>query len=398
MTVGTRTDPRYDLEAEEAVLGAMTYSAVALRAAMLNLDSSDLIGDGHAAIFDGLVALCARTGVADLPSLVRELERAGTLGRAGGRQRLLEINAAGAFANVELYVARIIEAAGRRRMMALASMASELAKDVTADHADSVDRIRAAAGELVLPAQYVEPAEEATVFAAVDTPPDWLLKNLVERQDRVLITAEEGLGKSMLLRQLAIMAAAGLHPFNLYRIPPVRALILDFESAPNLVRRKIRPLLESAEATAGFDPGNVRIDVRPRGIDLTKRGDVAWFLGRIAASKPDLICMGPLYKMYVGDMNEESTARRVADVLDEARERFDVAFVIETHAPHASGGRRSYRPVGSSLWLRWPELGIALTVAGQGWELTHWRRPRDDRGWPRKLRHGTPWPWESVIV
>jgi RecA-family ATPase len=41
-----------------------------------------------------------------------------------------------------------------------------------------------------------------------------VIPGLLERRDRLMLTGEEGLGKSYLLRQIAVMAAAGLDPFD----------------------------------------------------------------------------------------------------------------------------------------------------------------------------------------
>jgi hypothetical protein len=43
---------------------------------------------------------------------------------------------------------------------------------------------------------------------------DWIVPGLIERGDRLMLTGFEGLGKSMLTRQLAVTMAAGLHPFR----------------------------------------------------------------------------------------------------------------------------------------------------------------------------------------
>ena len=70
---------------------------------------------------------------------------------------------------------------------------------------------------------------------------------------------------------------------------------------------------------------------------------------------------------------------------------YDLATLIEAHQPHGTnGGHRPDRPYGASLWLRWPEFGLALTSGGF---IHHWRGPRDERKWPGALRRGGHWPW-----
>jgi hypothetical protein len=45
-----------------------------------------------------------------------------------------------------------------------------------------------------------------------DIPFDWIVPGLLAKGERMVLTAGEGLGKSTLLRQFAVCAAAGLHP------------------------------------------------------------------------------------------------------------------------------------------------------------------------------------------
>src|SRR5438132_11941606 len=60
---------------------------------------------------------------------------------------------------------------------------------------------------------------------------DWVIPEVVERGDRVVLTGGEGMGKSTLLRQIAIQAAAGVHPFTLEAMTPVRVMLLDLENS-----------------------------------------------------------------------------------------------------------------------------------------------------------------------
>lgn len=392
-----RRTATYDLDAERGLLGALPISPHAIPIAMRNLDPSDFYDPAHAVIYGRMIDVFGATGVLDPGTLVHEMERHGELAGRVDRRFVLQLIGEGVPVNYDGYVRRILEAATRRRLDALAATLHEKAGNVTVDVADALDEARSVLHDLSIPILHTDPSPTIEEFCGPETPVSWIVRDLIEAQDRIMVTAGEGAGKSMLLRQIVVMAAAGLHPFNWSKIPPVRSLLLDFESSEALVRRKLRPLMHRAQEILDnrFDPANVRVECRPAGIDLTRRADQAWFLGRLAACRPQIVACGPLYKMYVGDMNEEQTARKVADVLDDARQRFGCAFLIETHAPHGEG-KRIWRPTGSSLWLRWPELGLALVETNRKWELTRWRKPRDDRSWPVEVKRGDRWPWESV--
>src|SRR5690606_16543473 len=64
-----------------------------------------------------------------------------------------------------------------------------------------------------------------------------------------------------------------------------------------------------------------------------------------------------------------------------------------------SNGKRTIRPTGTSLWLRWPEFGHGIRATedfrpdNRVVEFVSWRGDRDERDWPKRLRQGGSWPW-----
>lgn len=244
----------------------------------------------------------------------------------------------------------------------------------------------------------VDLAPDLWDFLSTEDPDfDWVVPNLLERGDRLVWTGFEGLGKSMFTRQLAVMVAAGLDPFSEVAIEPKRVLMIDCENSERQSRRKFRPLANATiEMNRYVAEGQLRLIHKPAGIDLTRDDWQAWLLERVTAHHPDLLIIGPFYRLHAGDMNDERMARKVVGVLDQVRTKVDCALVTEAHAGHGEAGRnRSLRPAGSSLLLRWPEFGygIAPGASNQQVEVKQWRGPRDDRQWPSFLRWGNPWPW-----
>jgi hypothetical protein len=190
-------------------------------------------------------------------------------------------------------------------------------------------------------------------------------------------------------RQIAVQGTAGIHPFTLEAITPIRMLLVDCENSRAQVKRELRPL--RLRAGSQLEPGRLYVAVRPQGIDLY--GDpaaAAWLEARIRRATPDLMVLGPLYKLAGGDPTSEEVARKVSSVLDDLRVRYGFALLIEAHVPHGQGGNRPERPYGASMWMRWPEFGLHLTQTGM---LTHWRGQRDEREWPALLKRGGDWPW-----
>lgn len=233
----------------------------------------------------------------------------------------------------------------------------------------------------------------AAFIYAAEPSYDWVVPDVLERGDRVILTGPEGGGKSTLMRQFGVQVAAGVHPFTRRDMEPVRVFYLDLENSQRHTRRQLKPLYSKVAQMLPHDTFHIR--VVPQGINLHNEQHREWLEHRIAANRPDVFITGPLYKMADGDPTEEKVAKPVAMCLDHLRNRYEFALLIEAHTPHGNtqGGRRPERPYGASLWLRWPEFGVFLDPQGA---VRHWRGARDERAWPTVLERGGEWPWMSV--
>lgn len=235
---------------------------------------------------------------------------------------------------------------------------------------------------------------------------DWLIPGLLERNERVMIVAAEGVGKTMLARQVAILAAAGVHPFTFGRMRPVRTLFVDLENPERIIRRTSRKILSGVRTAyeRNADP-EAHLWIKPDGINLLKPADRALLEAKIEATEPELLVLGPLYKSFIdpGNRTAEATAIEVAMVLDSIRTSYNCALWLEHHAPLGTSlNARDLRPMGSAVWMRWPEFGYALapdpTAVGSDptYEVKQWRGPRDSRKWPSKMKRSNLFPFEVI--
>jgi 5S rRNA maturation endonuclease (ribonuclease M5) len=341
---------------------------------------------------------------------VQAIERAGhvaTCNSGGAGKWRAEYDSV--FANADVVIVADIDEPGQRHARQVKDHLSPVASRVRIVEAvegkDAADHL--AAGRSVEEFAVTWPGEDdgpelapdLYEFLAGSESYDWIVPGLLERGDRLILTGFEGLGKSTMTQQLAVMMAAGLHPFSAQPIQPVRVLYVDCENGARHLRRKLRPL-EAAARRRGHpvEAGIWRILHKPRGIDLAGDG-AAWLLERVTLHKPDVLFIGPLYRLHDGDPKDEPPARRIAAALDAARVQADCAVVIEAHAGHGYGSERSVRPFGSSLWLRWPEFGLGLRPSAEGRagsvDVVKWRGSRDERSWPTRLDRGTTWPWDG---
>lgn len=292
----------------------------------------------------------------------------------------------------------IIEAAGDCK---------DAADHLAAGHTLADFLVTKQAGEVATP----DLAPDLYEFLAQEFPAeDWVIPGLLERGDRLIWTGREGLGKTVVTRQLAVGAAAGIHPFDDRIFRPSKVLFIDCENPVRKSQRRFRELEAIARYKRRPVPqGGFRIIHRPEAIDLSREEESTWLIERVTAHKPDLLVIGPLYKLHALDINDELAARAIVSVLDKARAQADCAVIIEGHAPHGEEGRnRTLRPVGSSLFMRWPEFGYGIKEAPPAKDekvtrkrvvVQAWRGPREERDWPRQLMWGRPdvdWPWVPI--
>lgn len=235
----------------------------------------------------------------------------------------------------------------------------------------------------------------AELLAQADDEPEWLIPGLLERRDRLMLTGEEGLGKSHLLRQFAVSLSAGLSPFHdTGRIKPGSTLIIDCENTWSQVRRKLRPSIEWASVRGENPAERMLVDCTNR-MDITRDKDLARIHMLLDSWQPDLVVIGPLYRLVPRALQTDDDTAPVLAALDTIRDR-GCALVMEAHAGHAlgKGGMRDLRPRGSSSLMGWPEFGYGMRAVSEGIaDLVPWRGNREERDWPQRLRRGDGFRW-----
>lgn len=237
---------------------------------------------------------------------------------------------------------------------------------------------------------------------------DWVIPGLIEKGERVIVVAAEGVGKTMLARQVAICAMYGINPFTYQIIPQVRTLTVDLENPERIIRRTARGIADSARKRAKTRNKDIvptgSLLAKSDGLDLLKASDRMVLEDRIEQTKPQLLVMGPLYKAFVdpGGRTSEAVAVEVAKYLDYIRTTYGCAMWLEHHAPLGNSmSTRDLRPFGSAVWSRWPEFGISLqpdlgAVAPFIYDVRHFRGARDERYWPTKIKRGKEFPFEVI--
>ncbi|ETK36162.1 DnaB-like helicase N-terminal domain-containing protein [Microbispora sp. ATCC PTA-5024] len=407
-----RLEP-HDILAEQSVLGAMLISQAAVETALARVTPGDFYRPAHRIIFEAITAIARSGEPLDATIVMARLQSENWLHVVGGGPYLHTLmETCLTPANITHYTAIVRERAVRRRLIAASRGITQRA--YAADGEDAVGLAEMAVRELESVRDFEISEDDAASTLTIkeflevkDEEYDWIVPDLLERGDRMILTGTEGLGKSTLFRQLAVTIAAGIHPFDHYEIEPKRVLVVDVENTPKQVRRKIRPMVAQAELQRRpIEETNLWLEIRPEGLDLANDRDVSWLLRRISLIRPDIVFLGPLYRLAPRALNTDDEAAPILAVLNMIRAK-GACVLLEAHAGHAlmAGGRRDLRPRGSSALLGWPECGYGIRRADTEEaksrrivDFESWRGDRDERNWPERLGAGGVWPWSAMQI
>lgn len=399
-----------DFEAERAILGA-TILAGGRESSLLGLDGSDFYDPRNQVLASVLRDMIRQDIPVDMLTVTRELEARGKLstpGGVGGTLYVHDLAGPGVFpVSAPYYAAKVREATRLRDLHNAARRAMQmcLAEDSGEYLQDTVKALRIAVDELPGPFGTDDTNDGKDTVGAMlsetDQETDWLIPGHIAREDRAVIVAAEGVAKTTLCRQLAVCYAGGLNPWTGDRVADgLRVLYVDAENSRAQSRRAYRWIADMVDRPLIAPGWKDRIVHKTRndGVDLVNR-DEKWFRDLADRVSPDVIILGPAYKLFRGDPTDEGTVANLLDVVDKVRVQHNAAVVIEAHAPHGSQHGRAMRPFGPSIWLRWPEIILGYQrdstilpefqpAKPEYLESVDARGRREERDWPDRIRWG----------
>jgi replicative DNA helicase len=390
------------VDPEKLVIGACMLAADAIRFAAEVLTPEDFRSRNMAEVFRAIVQTHKAGDVVEPFTVWTRVTQAGV--RDVQITDLHDWTAlAGSAESTAVYAREVKELATRRRMsmaaarfmqnlsseeVPTAQTMSEMLEELKAIRDNSTDRtIRAMSlGEILdLPA----------------TVEDWVIPGLLERGDRLVVTGYEGMGKTTWIRQMAICAAAGVHPTTLDHIRPVRGLVVDVENSVKQWQRQTSRMAATAARHGTASPrDNLHIHCQGR-MDIRKDKDLGLVHRLVDEHQPEILCIGPIYKLSPTAIKNDEEAAPVIAALDSLRDR-GLVLIIEAHAPKMSNGQRDLAPRGSAALMGWPEFGFGLAPGddeGTTADVVRWRGDRETgRAWPKTMYRSGAFPWTGDTV
>lgn len=243
---GGHTLQPHDTEAEQAVLGAMllTEDAASIAAGMLSAEDFYLPQLGH--VFTAIVNLTTKQIRADPITVADELRRAGLLDSVGGPGELVALAAGTPTSYVDRYARIVADHSVMRRMIGAANEISIAAYAKPDNVDDALDRAQQMLVDIVMRRQVDQPTRlgEAilpwieSMGAKVDNPAqrgircglhpiDMRLGGGFKPGKVYVVAARPGVGKSVLLTQLAGVAAHRERVVHLANVEMSRDEILE---------------------------------------------------------------------------------------------------------------------------------------------------------------------------
>lgn len=385
---------------DEYVIGGCLLSPDAIPFAIKALNPEDFAHPRNETIFRAILALHKNQEPVE-PFTV--YTKAVDLGARGIDITSLHqwVENTGSGQTVKHYAEEVREQATKRRLSAAASRFHQDLTDESVPTADTVQRMLTQLTEIRDRATNTELVAK-TLGEILDTPEvpaDWVIPNLFERGDRLIVTGYEGLGKTTWIRQMGICAAAGINPITLDHLDaPVRSLVVDVENSEKQWRRETFDMAALAAQYGTTSPrDNIRVHCGGR-MDLRRDRDLGLVHRLVDEHQPEILFIGPIYRLVPTGINNDEEAAPLIAALDTLRDR-GLVLVMEAHAPKGDAQNRNLAPRGSAALMGWPEFGFGLAPTEEGAEVKRWRADRDrKRDWPNRLSKGSAFPWTADNV
>lgn len=366
------------------------------------LTPEDFSHPAHAGVFRAMVTL-KKTGEPVEPFTAHRLAvEQGTRGL--NISELYEwISLVNSGASVMAYAKDVKENSTRRRLTQAGLQFQQATSDPTIPAAETVANMLESLKQIRDQSTNAELVAKTLgqILDAPEVAEDWVIPNLFERGDRMIITGYEGLGKTTWIRQMGICASAGINPITLDHLPkPIKTLVVDVENSEKQWRRETHGM---ARFAANYGPASPRDNMHVYcggRMDLRKDKDLGLVHRLVDEHQPEILFIGPIYRLVPNGINSDEEAAPLIAALDTLRDR-GLVLVMEAHAPKGQNGERNLAPRGSAALMGWPEFGFGLAPKqdGSGADIVRWRADRDaKREWPVELDRWSQLPWVADTV
>lgn len=192
-----------------------------------------------------------------------------------------------------------------------------------------------------------------------------------------MLYARSGIGKSVLVLQLAMNWAIGNKAFGFEPTMPLRSLFFQWEDQDKRLKTFVSGIesglmfSESHMARAG---DNIIIPARKEFIGKTMFDVFGILRSFIILHRPHIVWLNPITAFFDGDMSSSKEVKVFRDNIDMLALEYNVHFVLVTHIPKQQKNRDTntrfteidmYDAFGSSTFTNWPRSMIAIQPSNE---------------------------------
>lgn len=191
------------------------------------------------------------------------------------------------------------------------------------------------------------------VATATDDQPV-LIDDFLYEKDVLMIAGDPGVGKSVVLTQLALHLTGATSAYGFLPIPvPKRVYYLQLEGKPEQAYERIRRMA----GVVSWEPTRLLWDAR-KGLNVLDLRQVQGVLTDIASwGGVDVVIIDPIYKVVFGPLGKEEPTQALIRFSDLLQTHFGCAVILShhTHRPgYGSDGKKIEEedPFYGSQWLK----------------------------------------------
>lgn len=388
-----------DLDAEAAAIGVMLLKREAIEPVREIISADYFWNQSYGNIFTAVNELYEHGDVIDATTVGSQMRQTGTWTDATGNLLLESMSLVGSTAHAYHY-AKAVEHAHLARLVMRASQDALTGITDGLDPFEVSDQLMKTLLSLGTK-EFIQQAKTILeMMESEESESRIIIDGLLKEDYRVILTARSGTGKSTFTKFVGYCASQGVHPFTRKDIPPIRVLAIDGENPMENILQTMVPLRTTmAYRSLDYDEERFKVWRRPGGLNIRNRRDRTDLQKEIAIHQPDLLVMGPAYKMGVTRKPKESWEEAAGEwlsIIDDLRTRYKFAVLIEAHTSKGE----EMDPQGSAYITQWAETGLALQVSKANPSLFALERFRGDRlqglEWPSQLVKDPEWLFRAI--
>lgn len=165
-----------------------------------------------------------------------------------------------------------------------------------------------------------------------DLPPaEWVVENLFPRGGISIIGGDSGVGKSWLTLHLAQCVAFGLPFLGQFPVTPCGVLVLDAESGPRLLQRRVKKLYSGLRYEEGELRADLPLDYLPKAVRF-KPESVGKFADYLSREGIGLVIADPLVHFAGVEENSAEGMAGFFEVIREIASQSDSTFIFTHHS------------------------------------------------------------------